>query len=288
MTASAATTVRVATTFIPGRPRIAVDQAGEGPLVVMLHGIGGNRTNWTEQLLALADEGFTAVAWDARGYGASEDYEGPLDFGDFSADLLRLLDHYATEKAHVVGLSMGGRIAQDFYHRNPGRVATLALCDTFIGYDQSFTPEKREEFLRLRQKPLLEGKEPADIAPQVAATLVSPGCPEPKYQRLVDSLSALRKEMYLKTLATTIRYDVQGRPADIKVPTVVIFGADDRLTTPEIGRKLASEIDGAEYRELPNAGHLSNIEQPDAFNRALVGFLARHRERATMRRPVGV
>ena len=159
---------------VPGAPGIAFDTAGEGPAVVFLHGIGGHRTNWRDQLPAFAAHGFRAVAWDARGYGLSDDYEGPLDFADFSHDLARLLDHIEVERAHLVGLSMGGRILQDFYPRYPDRVATLVLCATFPGFDASLTPEKRAEFIRIRKEPLVSGKEPKDIAPVVAKTLIGP------------------------------------------------------------------------------------------------------------------
>ena len=127
-----------APSFVPGAPRIAYEAAGAGPTVVFMHGIGGNRSNWREQLAALAPE-FRAVAWDARGYGDSDDYAGPLAFPDFAADLLRLLDHLDVERAHLVGLSMGGRIAMDFYEAHTSRVASLVLCDTFPGYDESIT-----------------------------------------------------------------------------------------------------------------------------------------------------
>ena len=81
----------VKTTIIPGRPRIAVDEAGSGKLLVFMHGIGGNKTNWRDQVPVFGEK-FRAVAWDARGYGGSDDYEGPLDFADFSADLIRVLE----------------------------------------------------------------------------------------------------------------------------------------------------------------------------------------------------
>ena len=94
-------------------PHIAVDHMGTGDLVVFLHGIGGNKRNWVDNLPAFAAH-WHAVAWDARGYGESDDYEGPLTFTDFSHDVARVLDHFGAKKAHIVGLSMGGRIAQDF------------------------------------------------------------------------------------------------------------------------------------------------------------------------------
>lgn len=112
-------------------PAIAIDHAGDGELVVLLHGIGGNRTNWTQQVEAFSEQ-FHTVAWDARGYGNSDDYEGALEFEDFSRDLLALIDHFGVEKAHLCGLSMGGRIIQDFYRLYPNRV-----CHTYSGRDAS-------------------------------------------------------------------------------------------------------------------------------------------------------
>src|SRR3984893_8137578 len=80
------------TEHVSGVPRIAIDHLGSGPLVLFMHGIGGNRTNWHDQLPEFGRH-FHAVAWDGRGYGASDDYEGPLDFNDFGRDLARLLAH---------------------------------------------------------------------------------------------------------------------------------------------------------------------------------------------------
>ena len=148
-------------------PRIACDHLGAGALVLFLHGIGGNRTNWTRQLHSVGEH-FHAVAWDARGYGDSDDYDGPLDFGDFSDDLLRVLAHFGAATAHLVGLSLGGRIALDFYERHPDRVASLVLCDTFPGFEASFSPEARDEFIRSRREPLLRGVSPREMAPEVA------------------------------------------------------------------------------------------------------------------------
>ena len=86
------------TEYVPGTPRLAVDKQGSGPLLVFMHGIGGNRTNWHDQFATFAKH-YTVVSWDARGYGKSDDYDGPLNPIDFSYDLKRLLDHYGVQKA---------------------------------------------------------------------------------------------------------------------------------------------------------------------------------------------
>lgn len=262
----------VTTAHVPGRPRLAYDYCGTGPTVVFLHGIGGNRSNWTEQLACLAPR-YTAVAWDARGYGLSEDYAEALKFPDFSVDLNRLLDHLGVASAHLVGLSMGGRIALDFHEQNPARVASLVLCDAFPGFDESFTRAQREEFIRLRKAPLLAGKEPRDIAPVVAKTLVSPMASAAIMQRLIDSMSLLHKESYIKTIEAMTFYERIADLGRIHAPTQIIVGEYDTLTPPALARRMASQIPDARLAVLRYAGHLSNIEQPGWFNAVLLDFL---------------
>lgn len=263
----------LSTAFVPGAPRLAYDVAGAGETLVCLHGIGGNRRNWSRQLRALS-EVCRVVAWDARGYGDSEDYAGALAFADFAADLLRLLDHLEVERAHLCGLSMGGRIVLDFYARHPERVASLILVDTFPGFDASFSQEGRERFVRERRQPLVDGKQPADIAPAIARSLVSTSASAAVVQELIDSISMLHKESYLKTIEAMTMYQPVADLAAIKVPTQIIVGAEDKLTPPAVSRKMAAAIPGARLLEVENSGHLSNIEAPEAFNACVRAFLA--------------
>jgi 3-oxoadipate enol-lactonase len=245
---------------------------GEGPLVVFLHGIGGNRTNWRDQLPAFA-ESFHAVAWDARGYGLSDDYEGPLHYNDFRDDLLRVLDHFKSDKAHLVGLSMGGSIIQDFYARHAGRVASMVLADTRPGFEAPFDPAAREEFLRLRLQPLRAGKDLAEMAPAVARSLMGASAGEDVYARLVDSMMALHKESYMKTIEARVTWKPTFVPGKVTVPTLVVVGADDRLTPPTMAKSIADAIPNARLAVIPAAGHLSNIEQPKIFNEIVLDFL---------------
>jgi len=259
------------TVYVEGAPRIAVDVMGSGPMVLFLHGIGGNRTNWHPQLPVLAPR-YTACAWDARGYGLSDDYEGELDFGDFSDDLCRLLDRFEVDKAHLCGLSFGGRVAQDFWPRHPDRVATLTLCDTHRGFAH-FSDEKRREFIRLRKEPLVNGGEPKDIAVPVAKSLAGPNASKESFDALVDSMSRLHKESYIKTIEASALAGNHGELADIRAPTHVIVGSEDRLTTPEMCRELAGMIPGARFTVIEEAGHLVNIEKPAEFNATAIAFV---------------
>ena len=263
--------MRLETIFTDTTPRIAADCLGAGPLVLFLHGIGGNRSNWRDQLPAFAERYF-AVAWDARGYGLSGGYDGALDFADFSVDLERLLDQLKVEKAHLVGLSMGGRIAADFYFRSPNRVASLTLVDTHSGF-AALSPAQRKEYVNSRLAPLKAGKTVADIAPVVADKLLGPNASADMRARLEASISSLRQDCYMKSVAATVEQDSVGDYREIRVPTHVMVGEHDSLTTPAMCRQLADQIKGAAYSIISSAGHLSNIENPTAFNASALGFI---------------
>ncbi len=271
------------TVFVGPAPRIALSVAGSGPLVLCLHGIGGHRQHWDDQLRALGAH-FTAAAWDARGYGASDDYDGPLAFADFSADLLRVLDAFGAARAHLVGLSLGGRIARDFALRHPARVATLVLANTSAGFD-TLTPEEVEAFIRNRRGPLEAGRTSAELAHDLARNLVSPSAVPGAYERLVAGMAALRKDSYLKTVEASTREDRGARIEAIAAPTLVVTSDGDRLYPAPLAEAMTRRIPGARLALVSGAGHLSNLEQPEAFNAALLGFLLEHRARADDARP---
>jgi 3-oxoadipate enol-lactonase len=241
-----------------------VSVAGGGPLVVFLHGIGGNRAHWTAQLHFFAQR-FRAAAWDARGYGDSDDYAGALQFEDFGADLLRVLDHLQEKKAHVVGLSMGGRIARSFGLKHPERVHTLTLANTSPGFD-ALSAEEVLKFVAERRERTPESMR------RLLGSRARPGA----YQALLASFKALRNESYLKTLEASVAQDRAAPLEKLSVPTLIITGDEDRVYPLELTRRMASRIPGAELVVLEGCGHLSNLEQPEQFNAALHDFLKRH------------
>ena len=181
---------------------------------------------------------------------------------------------------------MGGRILQEFHARHSDRAATLVLCDTMYGFNASLTPEQREEFVRLRLEPLRRGKEPKDIAGAVVRTLVSPRSDPTAAARMVSTMSALHKGSYMKTIEASTHWDRSAELADIAVPTLLVYGEDDTLTSPDVGRHMAEQIPDSRLVVIENSGHLTNIEQPEAFNRAVLAFLLEHRDRATYLNPV--
>ena len=255
---------------LPGSPELALDVAGDGPLLVFLHGIGGNRSNWAEQLAYFAGT-YTAVAWDARGYGESDGLVA--DFQDFADDLARLIRHFGGP-AHVVGLSMGGRIALDAWARTPDLIASLTLADTSAGSAETASPERVEAFLRLRRKPLLEdGKTPAEIAPGIVAAIAGPNITDAQRARLIDSHARLHAEAYLATMAVVTRFTDFPPWESVTCPVLVLAGEHDRVATPAYAASVAAALPDARLHIIPGAGHVSNIEAPDAFNAALDDFL---------------
>jgi 3-oxoadipate enol-lactonase len=250
------------TVLVPGQPRIAVALAGRGPLVLFLHGIGGNRNHWQHQLAFFSREGFRAAAWDARGYGDSDDYEGPLRFDDFTDDLVRVLDHLGADKAHLVGLSMGGRIARNFALSHPQRVATLTLANTSPGFD-ALTAEEVVRFVEERTH-----RSPESTA-RLLGTRARPGA----HDELLASFHALRNESYRKTLEASVAQDRAAPLEKLAVPTLVITGDEDRVYPLELTQRMARRIPGARLVVLEACGHLSNLEQPERFNEVLLEFL---------------
>ncbi len=259
--------------MIPGNPPIACDVAGEGTLLVFLHGIGGNRSNWAEQV-AHCSANFRAVAWDARGYGGSGDDPRPGAplFTDYADDLLRLIEHFGVQRAHICGLSMGGRIAMDFAARYPDRVGVLVLADTHLGFGH-FTQPERDAFVGLRREPLMAGQTMRDLAPAVAASLMGPDAGPGVQERLIESMAAIKPANYLRAIECMVDSDRFDALESIAAPTMVLAGGEDRLTSPQMGRAIAARIPHARFLEIHGAGHLANIEAPMAFNMLLDAFL---------------
>ncbi len=247
---------------------------------MFLHGLGSTKENWYPQLIHFGRT-HRALAWDARGYGESDDYDDGLVFArDFVSDLMSTLDLLGVARAHLVGLSMGGMIAQCFYFAYPHRVASLVLADTFPSF-QALGEDVVKGFLSARVEPLTKGATPADLAPASAALLLAPSAPESARERLVSSLSNLRTDSYVKTARALAMQEAVGELEDIGVATLVVSGELDRLAPVSLARRMAKRIPGAQLVLIPGAGHISNLERPEAFNTAVSRFLSNHSGVAT-------
>jgi 3-oxoadipate enol-lactonase len=243
----------------------------DGTPVVLLHGFPFGQALWDPQVAALEGR-FRVVAYDGRGHGASGTGEGPFAFEDLVDDLLGVLDGQGIERAVLVGLSMGGYVALRFAEREPARVRALVLADTKSEADGDAAKLKRAGGLRL----LRAGGSKA-FAESLLRTVLAYDTvrarPEivAKARGMVEACPAAGIGGNL--LAMAGRTDTTGSLGRIAVPTLVLVGEKDGLTPPSDAKALASRIPGARLVEIPGAAHLSNLENPDAFNAALVGFL---------------
>ena len=255
------------TVFVDPAPRLAVSVAGSGELVLFLHGIRGNRRNWAAQVEFFSHR-FQAAAWDARGYGDSDDYEGPLQFEYFTGDVMRVAEHFKAQKLHLVGLSMGGRIARNVALRAPERVQSLVLISTNPGFD-AMSSEHVRRFVTERR----------NATPQSLRRLLGSRPNHAAYQELLDSVSRIHEASYQKTLEASVAQDRASQIEQIRAPTLVIAGEEDTVYPPELAHEMARRIPGAELLLFERTGHLANLEEPDRFNKVVLDFLSRHSAR---------
>ena len=223
-------------TFVSNNPKISIKYEGTGDLLIFLHGIGGNKDNWDLNFPILSKH-FLCVAWDTRGYGESEDYEGELFFNDIINDLLNIYLFFDKKKAHIVGLSMGGQIACLFYEKHPDKVKSMVLCDTHFGLGNLKKGEIKK-FVDSRKKPLLEGLEPKDIALPVSKSLIGNPNNKVAINKLVASMNKLHKESYLKTIDASMSTFHHHIFPKIDVPTLILVGEKDTLTPPLMALKI--------------------------------------------------
>jgi 3-oxoadipate enol-lactonase len=245
--------------------------AGAGDrAIVFLHGLGGDKDNFDDQLAALPD-GWRALAWNMPGNGGSPPLPA-MTFGALAAAVVAMLDAEGVDRAVVLGHSMGGMVAQEVAARYPERVAGLVLFATapaFGGQDDSF----KARFLAERLAPLDAGKTPADIAPAVVGAMFCPATSDAVKARAAASMSAIPVAVYRASLQCIVTFDRRDALERIACPTLVLAGESDALSPPRTMARMAERIPGATYRCLPGMGHLANFEDPAAFNAVLVDFL---------------
>jgi pimeloyl-ACP methyl ester carboxylesterase len=249
---------------------IAWREAGEGPVVVLLHGLGGSRTAWEPQLAALSSS-WCAVAWDLPGYGASAPLAGSLTFDGLADAVARLLDACGAEAAHVVGLSLGGMIAQHVAVRHGDRIRSLALLSTSPAFGLDGT--SADTWRAVRLAPLDAGRTPAEIAPEVIDAIAGPGLAAPARAEQVAAMARIDADALRRAIDCLPTHDVRDRLAEVTAPTLVLSGELDVETPPAYGRALARAILGARFEVVPGAGHLLPAEAPQQVNAALIEHL---------------
>jgi pimeloyl-ACP methyl ester carboxylesterase len=248
--------------------------AGEGaPDLVLLHGIGGAAAAFAPQLRHLAGS-FRCTAWNMPGYADSPPLE-PMTFPGLAAALLRLLDHRRIARAHLVGHSLGGMVAQELAASAPERVASLVLSATSPAFG-SADGDFQRAFLAPRLGPLDAGRTMAELAPEIVASLVGEGADPAGVELAQRGMAAVPETVYRAALRCLVSFDRRDALPNYRMPVLLIAGERDASAPAAMMRRMAGRIPGARFAVIAGAGHLANLERPESFNRLLDDFLSRH------------
>lgn len=244
-----------------------LDGRDTAPVLVLSNSLGTTLDMWEPQLEAFSAH-FRVLRYDTRGHGESTSGPGPYSIAQLGGDLVQLLDHLGIGRAHLCGLSMGGITAMWVALHHPDRVDRLVLSNTaaWIGPASNWT----DRVERVRQEGM------AAIVPAVVSRWLTPGyaAGRPEQVRALQAMvRATPAAGYIANCIAVRDNDLRAEVAGIKAPALVIAGSGDMPTPPADGRFLANSIPDCRYVEL-DAAHLSNQEQPDAFNAAVLEFLA--------------
>jgi pimeloyl-ACP methyl ester carboxylesterase len=256
-----------------GSGAVSVSDAGDGAPLLLLHAFPLSARMWAPQLAALP-AGWRAIAPDLRGLGRSPRGASPaLHVRDHAADVLALIDALGLPPVVLAGVSMGGYVAFEIWRQRPSAIRALVLADTRAEAD---TDEARARRVALQARAASEGTAAvvdAMLPGLIGATTqtdephlameVRQWALEAPADGVVDALDALRT-----------RPDSRPDLPSISCPALVIVGEEDTLTPPDVARVMADGIRGAAYVPIRRAGHLANVEQPQAFNAALHAWLA--------------
>jgi pimeloyl-ACP methyl ester carboxylesterase len=248
------------------------DVRGDGIPVLLLHAFPLSLAMWDVQA-RLLEKTHRVVRFDARGFGASSPGDGPLTMERIADDAVALLDHLGLPSAVVCGLSMGGYAAFALVRRHPTRLRALVLADTRAGAD---APAARASRAELAERVLKEGTQ------VVAETMVPKLLGATSLRERPDTVAEVRRITLgnpPRGIANALaglagRADSTSTLREIRVPTLVLCGEEDTLTPVSEAEMLAGGIAGARLVTIPKAGHLSSMENPEAFGAALLGFLS--------------
>lgn len=244
---------------------------GSGPWLVMSHALGCDHGMWDAQAAWLAQR-FTVLRFDTRGHGRSDAPPGPYSFDLFAADVAGLFDALHIERAHWVGLSLGGMIGQAFALAHPLRIVSLVLADTSSRY-----PPEAEAIWAERIRTVRARGMSAVVDATLERWFTGPyrrAHPE-VMRRIGDMIRATPVEGYAGCGQAIATLDCTDRLKTLRCPTLVIVGDQDTGTPLAMAREIHDAIQGAELVTIPSAAHLSNIEQTAAFNQALDRFYDR-------------
>lgn len=250
---------------------LAYDVSGEGPPLLIISGLSAERSFWalTRPLLA----GFTLIAFDNRDIGKSARAKGPYTTADMARDALAVLDAAGIAKAHVLGHSLGGVIAQELALMAPERVDRLVLSNTFARNDL-YTSEIYRLLRELRLQ--LDNELTFGAALTTFVLGMRTLKKVPLFAAVQQSLDAglyQEKDAFLRQLDACAAADTLTRLGRISAPTLVIYCDDDRLFSPAVVREVADGIAGAVLDEIIDSGHCPMVEAPENFATSVRAFL---------------
>ena len=255
--------------------RLYYELHGEGEPLLIVMGLAGDLLAWAPQIPAWSGD-YQVVAIENRDVGRSSYADGPYEIADMAADTLALADQLELDTFHLLGLSMGGAIAQTIALEAPERLRTLTLAVTWGGSGPYGAERSR----------IIGQQVKATSAEQMTDYLMLQTLSEEFYAN-ADSVAWMRRMIlrnphpqtndgFLRQFEACGRFDVRDRLGQIDVPTHVIGAAHDLMVPPWKSNELADLIPGARLTMLDRAPHLVNLEQADRFNAAVTGFLAEH------------
>lgn len=256
---------------------------GGDTLVLFLHGIGGQASNWSSQLSAFGSD-YHVAALNLRGYGDSTLGFGQTQIDDHCDDIFATMEHFNASRLVLVGLSMGSWIATSFAMRHSDKLVGLVLAGGCTGMSEA-DPRERENFRISREVPLTQGQTPADFADAVVGVIAGPNASEDAKAALHASLSAIPTETYRDALNCFCNPRETFDFAKIACAVMMLTGEHDKLAPPDEIRRVSERIFNSaaasngqadmRFEVIPDAGHLCNLEQSDAFNTRLGAFLER-------------
>jgi pimeloyl-ACP methyl ester carboxylesterase len=239
---------------------------GSGPAVLLIHAFPLNKAMWAPQMDPLSRR-FRVIAPDIRGFGESQP-ASPWTMEDMAGDLHELLDKLGIDQCTIAGVSIGGYIALAFWSKYPGRVRQLVLSNSRARGDNDSEKAARNDMIAaIRQNG-------AAILPERMLTRLLQPNPLPDVVRTVRGMIEQANASAAEYAVTAMRdrSDFTSVLHGIKCPAMVITGENDAIIRAEDAKAVADAIPGARFVKIPDSGHLSNLENPEAFNAAILNF----------------
>ena len=251
---------------------VDVGTNSQDPPIVLIHGFPFALEMWNPQIDFLK-ENYRVIAYDIRGHGNSDDGDGQYTIEFFVDDLMALLDYLKIPKATLCGLSMGGYIALRAIERNPERVSSLILCDTGPQADSNEVKLRRVANMKAVKANGVEAFAEGFLkAIFKLESFESRPYEVEAIRRMIESNSEIGIRGTL--LALACRTDTTDSLDLIRVPTLILVGETDKVCPPKLSELMDSKISGSEIHIIPNAAHMSNLENTNEFNKHLANFLA--------------